>query len=183
MAMLVSSRLWLGGVVSPTRDRHLIDSLQVLVASCARPVQPLLVCVDGLAAYRKSICRAFRLKVERETKQRGRPKLAVWPELAIGVVIKGTVGRFHKLVKVERRIVRGEDTVVTRQIKLSGGGQQINTSYIEGFKATLRERLGRLTRKCRRAAHKTETLHTGMYLVVVCIIITFVPGIKSYGCG
>jgi len=103
--------------------------------------------------------------VERATKQRGRPKLEVWPHLAIGVVIKRPVGRFHKLVEVERRIVRGEAEAVARQIKLSGGGKQINTSYIEGFNATLRERLGSLTRKCRRAAHKSETLHTGMYLV------------------
>ena len=47
MAIMVNSRLWLGGVVSPTRDRRLIDSLLVLVASGAVPLQPLLVCVDG----------------------------------------------------------------------------------------------------------------------------------------
>jgi hypothetical protein len=36
---------------------------------------------------------------------------------------------------------------------------------IERFNGTIRERLAPLTRKCRHAAHKVETLEKGMYLL------------------
>ena len=50
-------------------------------------------------------------------------------------------------------------------ISASQGGLYLNTSYIERFNATLRERLGSLTRKCRHAARRVEALETGMYVV------------------
>jgi transposase-like protein len=165
MTIMVSTRLWLGGITSTTRDRSLTDKLLRLVRDCALISQPLLVCVDGLASYPKSIRRAFREKVTRPTGQRGRSHLKEWPKLAIGVVIKRTSGPGHKLVEVERKVAFGSATDVATQISRSRGGTGINTSFIERFNGTLRERLGSLTRKCRRAAHKPETLHHGMYLV------------------
>lgn len=36
MAMMVSTRLWLGGAVSPRRDRDLITRLVAIVAACAQ---------------------------------------------------------------------------------------------------------------------------------------------------
>ncbi len=41
----------------------------------------------------------------------------------------------------------------------------LNTSFIERLNGTFRERLASLTRRCRHAASKSETLHAGMYLV------------------
>jgi hypothetical protein len=41
----------------------------------------------------------------------------------------------------------------------------LNTSYIERFNGTVRERLATLTRKCRHAAHRLQALETGMYLM------------------
>ena len=49
MALMVSTRLWLGGVVSAQRDKGLIRRLADRVRACARP-GALLVAVDGLAA-------------------------------------------------------------------------------------------------------------------------------------
>ena len=164
MAVMVSSRLWLGGVTSITRDRAITDKLLLLVRDCAL-IAPLLVCVDGLASYPKSIRRAFREKVARQPGERGRSRLTEWPKLVIGVVIKRTSGLGHQLVEVERKVAFGSAVDVATQISRSRGGTGINTSFIERFNATLRERLGSLTRKCRRAAHKAETLHHGMYLV------------------
>src|SRR5260221_14617277 len=48
---------------------------------------------------------------------------------------------------------------------VEAGGQMLNTSYIERFNGTMRERLASLTRKCRHAAHRLDTLETGMYLI------------------
>jgi len=51
LAMMVSTRLWLGGVVSLTRDTRLADRLLAQVRRCAQVLRPLLVCTDGWAAY------------------------------------------------------------------------------------------------------------------------------------
>src|SRR5690242_14933409 len=65
LALMVSTRLWLGGVVSVHRDRRLADRLLQQVRACCRPLQALLVSSDGWAAYPGSIRRAFREKVKR----------------------------------------------------------------------------------------------------------------------
>src|SRR5438067_13801003 len=60
LAMMVSTRLWLGGVVSLTRDRSLADRLLRQVRACCQPMGALVVCTDGWNAYPGSIRRAFR---------------------------------------------------------------------------------------------------------------------------
>ncbi len=89
LAMMVSTRLRLGGVVSLTRDRSLADRLLAQVRACCQPLRALLVCTDGWNAYPGSIRRAFREKVK-ETAGRGRACLRVWPQLCIAIVIKRT---------------------------------------------------------------------------------------------
>mgnify|MGYP001029525323 FL=1 len=59
MAIQVSNRLWLGGVISQHRDRHLLRALLQRVRRCAR-CRPLLFCVDGCRAYIDAIRKAFR---------------------------------------------------------------------------------------------------------------------------
>jgi transposase-like protein len=49
MVLAVPARLWLGGVISPHRDRALITRVVQMVRACARSLA-LLVCVDGLGA-------------------------------------------------------------------------------------------------------------------------------------
>src|SRR5260370_37891137 len=73
-AMMVSTRLWLGGVVSRTRDTSLADQLLRQVRACSQAACTLLICTDGWAAYPNSIRRAFRDKVKRTT-GRGRASL------------------------------------------------------------------------------------------------------------
>jgi hypothetical protein len=58
LAMMVSTRLWLGGVVSQTRDTALADRLLNQVRACSQAACALLVCTDGWAAYPNSIKRA-----------------------------------------------------------------------------------------------------------------------------
>src|SRR5437764_4665993 len=67
LAMMVSTRLWVGGVVSLTRDRSLGDRWRWEVRSCCQPLRALLVCTDGWNAYPGSIRRVFREKVKQTT--------------------------------------------------------------------------------------------------------------------
>jgi transposase-like protein len=62
MAIAVSTRLWLGGVVSACRDANLITSLIEQVRSCAL-YRPLLFCVDGFVAYISAIQKVFRIPI------------------------------------------------------------------------------------------------------------------------
>jgi hypothetical protein len=87
LAIMVSMRLWLAGVVQSSRDRSLADRLMTQVRRCAASLLPLLVLRDGWSAYPGSICRAFREKVKR-TAGVGRACLEVWPQLHIGPVIR-----------------------------------------------------------------------------------------------
>src|SRR5437870_3764033 len=99
LSLMVSTRLWLGGMVSVHRDRKLADGLLQQVRACCRPLQAILVSTDGWAAYPGSIKRAFREKVKR-TAGRGRACLQVWPQLCIATVIKRTEQK--RVVQVTR---------------------------------------------------------------------------------
>ncbi len=47
----------------------------------------------------------------------------------------------------------------------SQGGNVLNTAFIERLNGTFRQRLARLTRTSRHAAHRLRALETGMYLM------------------
>lgn len=162
LAMMVSTRLWLAGVVSLTRDTRLADRLLAQVRRCAQAVRPLLVCTAGWTAYPGSIRRAFRDKVKR-TAGRGRSALVVWPDLLIATVSKHT--KHRRVVEITRRMTQGTLERAQDLLTQSQGGNVLNTAFIEPLNATFRERLATLTRRCRHAAHRLEALETGMYLV------------------
>ncbi len=162
LALMVPTRLWLGGVVSVHRDRRLADRLLQQVRACCRPLQALLVSSDGWAAYPGSITRAFREKVKR-TAGRGRACLQVWSQLCIATVIKRTEKK--RVVEVIWKMTLGTLEQAHKLLQASLGGTVLNTAFIERFNGTMRERLASLTRKCRHAAQRLEALETGMYLI------------------
>jgi transposase-like protein/IS1 family transposase len=162
LAMMVSTRLWLGGVVSLTRDRSLADRLLQQVRTCCQPMRALLVCTDGWNAYPGSIRRAFREKVK-ETAGRGRACLRVWPHLCIEVVIKRTEKK--RVVEITRTMVQGTLEQALALLSASCGGTVLNTAFIERFNGTMRQRLASLTRKCRHAARRLTALESGMWLL------------------
>jgi transposase-like protein len=162
LAIMAPTRLWIAGQVSKTRDRNLIDSLMEQVRRCSKEMAALLICTDGLAAYPKSILRAFRSKVKNPYGV-GASRKEVWPRLYIGTVIKYTAKR--RVIEVVRWMTYGQWRKAKRLLKLSKGGKKLNTSFIERLNGTFRERLASFTRKCRHAASKIETVHAGMYLI------------------
>jgi transposase-like protein len=162
LAMEVSSRLWLAGVVQSSRDHILADRLLQQVRRCACGASQLLICVDGWASYPNAILRAFVEDVS-ESIQTGKKLLQVWPRLVIGQVIK--TQKKHRLVSVKHTLLRGDEQGLEACLKQSQGGTQINTAYIERLNGTVRERLASLTRKCRHASIRLEAFQWGMYLI------------------
>jgi IS1 family transposase len=162
LAMMVSTRLWLAGTVSVSRDKGLADALMHQVRQSAQPLRPLLVLTDGWAAYPNSIRRTFREKVKKLAGV-GRASLEVWPQLHIGTVIKRTEKK--RVVEITRQMAHGLLNQAEQLLQLSDGGSVLNTAFIERLNGTFRERLASLTRKSRHAAARIQALYTGMYLI------------------
>ncbi len=156
MAIMVPTRLWLGGVVSSKRDKSLIQKLMTLVAATSQLLAVVLVVTDGFAAYPRATLAAFRTKSPRLEEQRGRSRLVGWPGLMPGQVVKQTIAKH--LVSISRTILQGEADEVAAQITLIGGGSVLNTSYIERLNATFQQRLAVLCRHSRQAAHKLDNI-------------------------
>lgn len=161
LAMMVSTRLWLGGAVSANRDVGLITALVSQVRAMAL-CRPLLLAVDGLVSYVNAFRNAFRTPLPRRTGEAGRPKLIAWPDIAIVQVIKQRCGA---QLRIDRRIVQGGQAVIQRLIQASQDHGVINTAFIERLNATFRQRLSHLARRTRHLARKAETLTAGMYVV------------------
>jgi hypothetical protein len=159
MAMMVSTRLWLGGALSAHRDRDLIRRLVAIVAACAQ-LGPLLFVSDGLVTYIAAVRKAFRT---RQTGTGGRPRLIIWPDLAIAQVVKQYAGRAVK--GTIHRLVQGSVELFLTLLWSTKGCQVLNTAYIERLNGTFRSRLAVLGRRTRCSARRATRVARGMYLV------------------
>jgi len=160
LAMMVKTRLWLGGEVSEQRDMALIRRLIERVRRCAAH-RPLLFCTDGLVSYIRAVRDTFRDPVY--TGKGGRPRLRPWRHIFIAQVVKRYERR--RVVATDRRIVDGTPARMETLRRRSQGGGMINTAYIERLNATFREHLAPLARRCRALARQTVTLYEGMFVV------------------
>jgi hypothetical protein len=158
MAIMVPTRLWIGGVIGPNRDKQLIRQLVQKVRAMAL-CRPLLLAVDGLPSYIKAFQAAFRSQLPRWGKP-GRPQLVAWSDIAIVQVVKQ---RTAGLLTIERRIVQGCPQQIARLVTLS---QKIvgviNTAYIERLNATFRLRLSCLTNQI-----LSGTLYVGAFIAEI----------------
>jgi hypothetical protein len=154
LAIEVSTRLWMAGVVSGSRDKALADQLLRQVRPCCQGVGARLFCTDGWAASPNSIKRAFREKVKKRAGP-GKACLEVWPNLCIATVIKHVKNK--RVVEVTGKMTLGTLEQAQKLLQASMGGSELNTSITLRFNGTMRERLASLTRKCRHAAHRLET--------------------------
>jgi len=159
MAIQVETRLWLGGVLSPHRDKHLMRALMERVRHCALG-RALLFCADGCEAYIDAIRKAFREPIPGPA---GRPRLRPWDNILIAQVVKQYAQK--RVVGVVRRVVQGTQAQIAALLQKTQGGGLINTAYIERLNATFRSRIAALVRRGRALARQMPTLHDGMYLV------------------
>jgi hypothetical protein len=160
LAMMVCTRLWLGGEVSEQRARPLIRRLIERVRRCAAH-RPLLCCPDGLVSSIRAIRETLRDPVHTGTG--GRPRLRPWRHGLIAQVVKCYERR--RVVETTRRMVDGTPARVETLRRRAQGEGGINTAYIERLHATFRERLASLTRRGRALARRTLTLQQGMYWI------------------
>ncbi len=160
MAIMVSTRLWLGGAVSPKRDEVLIQRLFQPIRAGAL-ARPLLVDTDGLSTYLGVIIDTFRSGLP--GRGRGRPRLCHWLDICIGQVAKQYQAR--RVTGVVRRILQGSPAMVAALIAASQGGSVLNTAYIERLNATFRSRLASLARRSRALLRQPETLTPSVYLM------------------
>jgi len=161
LAIMVSTRLWLGGAVSVHRDLDLIQALANQIKAVAL-CRPLLLAVDGLASSVTAFRNSFRTPVPRWQREKGRPKLFSWPQIAIVQVVKK---RTEGQLTITRRIVQGGQEMVASLIHQTQGQGMINTAFIERLNATFRQRLACLARRSRNLARQPETLQAGMFIV------------------
>jgi transposase-like protein len=160
LAMMVKTRLWLGGEVSEPRDMTLIRRLIERVRRYAAR-RPLLLWTDGLVSYIRAMRETFRDPVHTGTG--GRPRLRPWRHVLIAQVVKRYERR--RVVETERRVIDGTPARVETLRHRSQGHGVLNTAYMERLNATFRERLAPLARRCRALARHTLTRHEGMCVV------------------
>jgi len=151
-ALCVSTRLWLGGLVSSSRDERAARSLADLVRRAALP-GPLVVVFDGFSGYVRAFRRAFRFPLR--TGRAGRPRLVVFSELVLVQQVKKT-----RLV----RLAHGAWPSFVRLWHQVGAGV-VSTSYIERLNATFRERLAVLARRTRHLGRTQASLEACLYLL------------------
>src|SRR6266699_1453152 len=158
LAMMVTTRVWLGGEVSERRDLPLIRRLMERVRRCAA-CRPLLVCTDGVVSSIRAMRETFREPIH--TGKGGRPRLRPWRHVCMAQVVKRDERR--RVVATERRMIDGTPARVETLRRRSQGDGVINTAYIERLNATFRECLAPLARRCRALARHTLTLHAASY--------------------
>src|SRR5829696_1870926 len=85
LALMVSTRLWLGVATDRLRSKDMIVSCLRQVAQCAL-CRPLLIAVDGLNMYQTALKKAFR--TQHPIGKNGRLKWVAWGSITLTQVIK-----------------------------------------------------------------------------------------------
>jgi len=157
MAVMVSTRLWLGAVVSQQRDSQLIGKVAVLVRRWAHKVA-LYITFDGLAAYRDAFERAFS---DKGRGLWGRTVNCVWSCLTLAQVVKHKAnGSF----KIDRYVLRGSCTMLARLRNATQLDGTINTAFIERLNGTFRAYLAPLVRRTHGLARTQPTVIEAVFL-------------------
>jgi transposase-like protein len=156
-AMMVKTRLWLGGEVSAQRDMPRMRRLMERVRRGAAP-PPLLVCPDGWCSSIRAMRETLRDPVH--TGKGGRPRCRPGRHVLSAPVVKRDERR--RVSEPERRLVEGTPARVETRRRRSQGDGGSNTASIERLTAPFRERVAPLARRCRALARRTLTLQQGM---------------------
>jgi IS1 family transposase len=157
LAMAVSTRLWLGGVVSSHRDKGLGRAIAHKVRACCR-LGALLIVTDGWSAYKDAFYKAFR--TPQRTGKRGQPPLRAWPDFVLVQTVKWQ--QAGRVIGLRVCHLLGHLGQIARLLPKT---QVVSTAYIERLNATFRQRLAGLCRRTRCLLRTEQTLEAGTYLV------------------
>lgn len=159
LALMVSTRLWLGAAQDVKRSKVMIVACLQQVARCAL-CRPLLIAVDGFNMYATALQQAFRS--QHPIGKGGRLKWVAWGTLVLTQVVKA---RGNQRGNIDLVVSQGGAEAAARLRQQSQGGNQINTAFIERFNATVRQRLACLTRRSRQSVKQPATLAYSMALM------------------
>ena len=167
MALEVRTRLWVGGVLSPSRDAHLLVRWMEGVWACAL-MRPVLIWVDGWRSYPRAVQRVFRERVPR--RRRGRPRLRAGADLCLVQLVKYPSGSlWDNPLQPARglfcRLVQGTGPQVGALLHQTPGAGVAHTAFIERLNATLRARLCGGVRRGRAVLRPQTTLQHGLHLI------------------
>jgi transposase-like protein len=160
LAMLVTTRWWLGGEGSERRDLPLIRRVIERVRRWAA-WRPLLLCPDGVVTSLRAMRETLRAPVP--TGKGGRPRLRPWRHVFMAQVVKRYERR--RVVATDRRLIAGTPARVETLRRRAQGDGVSNTASMERLHATFRECLAPRARRCRALARPLLTWHEGMFLV------------------
>jgi transposase-like protein len=159
MALAVGSRLWLGAVCRPKRDKKLAQQIITCVYHWAQK-RPLVIAFDGWPAYPKACQKIFREAVL--SGRCGAPRLQFWSHLTLLQLEKTHYGQWV----LNRWLLSGSASMAHYLLNLTQGiGTTLNTAYIERLNATFRAHLACLGRRTRCPARQIETVNQRIYLV------------------
>lgn len=159
MAIAVRSRLWLGGVCRPKRDKKLARQILTCVYNWAKQ-RPLLISFDGWKVYYGLCLKIFSEPLH--TGRKGRAPMKIWEQLTLVQVVKHHAA--HQWLGL-RWVLWGSCTMLQRLLEASQGAGTINTAYIERLNATFRTRLSFLVRRTRCRARRQQTVTERVFLV------------------
>lgn len=167
MALIVSSRLWLGCSVSASRNKHLIYLLMCRIKAALPDCKQLLLLTDGLKTYKKQFERAFREKVKFERNGRVHWRYQVPDQISLLQLVKSysRQGRRYLCKGVHKIVLAvGEWQVASGLLKALNTTPRANTSYIERLNATFRTCLAAMGRRTRNVAHHIHTVEYALWL-------------------
>jgi len=167
MALMVSSRLWLGGSVSNSRNKHLIYLLMCQIKAALPYCEQLLFLTDGLKTYKKQFERAFRRKLKFERKGRTHWRYEVTPQMCMLQLVKSYSrhGRRYVCKGVHKLVLAVEEwEIASGLLKSLNTTSRVNTSYIERLNATFRGCLVAMSRRTRNVAYHLETIEHAVWL-------------------
>jgi transposase-like protein len=155
LVLMVSTRLWLGGAVSPSRGKALLRRVFAFAAHCGR-AGSLLIGVDGLNLYLQVIPEIFQRHWDWVSAQ--------WQGWNTAVVqtLKQKGG---KRGRIDREIAWGDQAFIRQLIGRSQGKGWINRADIERLNATFRARMACLVRDGRALVRQEAQLEAWMWLV------------------
>lgn len=159
MAMAVRSRLWLGAVCRPKRDKHLARQIITCVYNWAKQ-RPLVISFDGWKVYYDLCLQIFSEPVY--SARKGRAPMKIWEQLTLVQVLKHDAAQ--KWLGL-RWVLWGSCTMFQRLIECSQGTGPINTAYIERLNATFRTHLSFLVRRTRCPARRQQTVTERVFLL------------------
>ena len=157
MALCATTRLWLGGVISPKRDKSLARKIADKVKSCCR-FGSILVVTDGWGAYKEAFAQAFRSPLR--TGKRGAPRLIAWSGFVLAQTVKWTEA--GRVLGIRVCHLCGNRSEIGRLLPKE---RVLATAYMERLNATFRQRLAGLCRRSRCLLRSQKSLNVAMYLV------------------